>query len=106
MTIKNAEELLSLVVEKLKPMKPKKVILFGSYAKGEADEFSDLDIIVVAETNLKFIDRIGKAIELIDLPMAVDCLVYTPDEFAKMIKDENSFIKKALEEGIVVELEN
>jgi len=106
MAIKNAEELLTLVVERLKPMKPKKVILFGSYAKGEADEFSDLDIIVVAETNLKFIDRIGKAIELIDLPMAVDCLVYTPDEFEKMIKDENPFIQKALEEGIVVELEN
>jgi hypothetical protein len=38
--------------------------------------------------------------------MAVDCLVYTPDEFEKMIKDENPFIQKALEEGIIVELEN
>jgi predicted nucleotidyltransferase len=68
MAIKSAEELLTLVVERLKPIKPKKVILFGSYAKGEADEFSD--------------------------------------EFEKMIKDENPFIQKALEEGIVVELEN
>jgi hypothetical protein len=68
MAIKSAEELLTLVVERLKPMKPKKVILFGSYAKGEADEFSD--------------------------------------EFEKMIKDENPFIQKALEEGIVIELEN
>jgi predicted nucleotidyltransferase len=68
MAMKSAEELLTLVVERLKPMKPKKVILFGSYAKGEADEFSD--------------------------------------EFEKMIKDENPFIQKALEEGIIIELEN
>ncbi len=92
------------IVEKLKPLKPRKVIIFGSYARGEADEYSDLDIIVVAETNLKFIDRIGEILKLLDLPVAVEGFVYTPDEFEKMLKDDNPFIQKAIEEGIVIEV--
>ncbi|NTU46432.1 nucleotidyltransferase domain-containing protein [Candidatus Roizmanbacteria bacterium] len=33
-----------------KKYKPKKVILFGSYARGEANSYSDIDILVVADT--------------------------------------------------------
>ena len=41
------EELKPKIVEALTPLKPKKIILFGSYAYGYPDENSDLDICVV-----------------------------------------------------------
>jgi Predicted nucleotidyltransferases len=40
-------ETLNLVLERLKAYKPEKNILFGSYARGEADEYSDLDFVVI-----------------------------------------------------------
>lgn len=104
--IKNKDEIISLIVERVKPLKPKMVILFGSHARGEADKYSDVDLIVVAETDLKFIDRIGKLLELLNLPMAVDGFVYTPDEFENMVKSGNPFIQKAIEEGVVIEFED
>lgn len=41
----------------LKHSNAKKAIVFGSYARGEADEYSDLDLIIVADTARSFFDR-------------------------------------------------
>lgn len=38
------------IVECLKPLKPDKVILFGSYANGTANEDSDIDLFLVKDT--------------------------------------------------------
>ena len=34
-----------------------RAIVFGSYARGDADEYSDLDLIIVAETDKRFLQR-------------------------------------------------
>lgn len=63
---------------------PLKVILFGSYARGNATEGSDLDLLVVErevpDTGAEMI-RLGDA--LIDLDVGVDLLVYSEEEFNK-----------------------
>ena len=43
----NLEELKILIVERLKPLNPDNVILFGSYDNGTANEDSDIDLYVV-----------------------------------------------------------
>ena len=61
---------------------PEKVILFGSYAHGEADEDSDLDLLIVMDTELPPLEgyvRIRRVINHQDLP--VDIFVITPEEF-------------------------
>ena len=59
---------------------PKKIILFGSYARNEAREESDLDILVI-ETEVK--DRIGEMIRLTrmlsPLRIPVDLLVVSEE---------------------------
>lgn len=67
------EGLIERVVEALTPYAPEKVILFGSSARGDFDEASDLDI-----------------------------LVYTPEEFEQMIQEGRGFILRVLEEGKVL----
>ncbi|GAJ03874.1 unnamed protein product, partial [marine sediment metagenome] len=46
--------------------------------------------------------RIGKIIELNDSDLEIDAMVYTEEEFQKMIQERRPFIEQALEEGIVV----
>lgn len=62
----------------------KRGLVFGSWARGEADGFSDLDLAVVMETDLPPLERAAALTRELDqaLPMVVDLLVYTPGEFA------------------------
>ncbi len=80
----------------------KKIIIFGSFARGDYHKGSDLDLIIVGEFKERFIDRMGKIIELNDSDLEIDAMVYTEEEFQKMIKERRPFIEQALEEGIVV----
>lgn len=69
------------------------VYLFGSFARGEIHEGSDIDLIVVGDFKERFFERIGKIIEMTDLP--IEPLVYTKEEFEEM-KKNNPFIKDIL----------
>ncbi|HZD17407.1 MAG TPA: nucleotidyltransferase domain-containing protein, partial [Actinomycetota bacterium] len=61
------EERLRSIVERLQPMRPLRILLFGSAARGDADALSDLDVIVVAERVApRFFDRIAEAYDLIE----------------------------------------
>ena len=63
---------------------PEKIIIFGSVAKGTATEHSDLDILVVMDTELEFPYReveVRKVISNIQIPK--DVLVLTPSEYAE-----------------------
>lgn len=64
--------------------RPAKVILFGSYARGDADEGSDLDLIVI-ERDLE--DRAAEYLRLKEaigrIGIGVDLLVYSEREFER-----------------------
>ncbi len=79
------------------------VILFGSRARGEADEFSDTDLLIVAETGRPFPERCKDFMDLLRaIPTAVEMLIYTPEEFRRMREERRPFLTTALEEGIIV----
>jgi len=86
----------------IKKFNLKKIIIFGSFARGDYHKGSDLDLIIVGEFKERFIDRIGKIIELNDSDLEIDVMVYTEEEFQKMIKERRPFIEQVLDEGIVV----
>jgi len=69
--------------------------LFGSWARGEADALSDIDLIVVAPSARPFVERFRDYPELLCAPTGIDLLVYTPDEFARE-RRVNRFIRHAL----------
>jgi len=86
----------------IKKFNLKKIIIFGSFARGDYHKGSDLDLIIVGKFKERFIDRIGKIIELNDSDLEIDAMVYTEEEFQKMIQERRPFVEQALEEGIVV----
>jgi uncharacterized protein len=69
-----------------------KVILFGSLANDTVSEWSDLDLVIVKETTKPFLQRLREVALLCRPAVGVDFLVYTPQEFAQMIADQNPFI--------------
>lgn len=95
-----ADERLADLVERLQPLHPRKIVLFGSAARGESDEHSDLDVIVVAENVAeRFLDRIAHAYDLLDPRHALDILIYTPEEYEQMREDGNPLLEAAEREG-------
>ncbi len=77
-----------------------KAILFGSYAAGRRDLFTDLDLIVVMDSDQDFVQRTAGLYQKLQVGVDLDLLVYTPDEFEKM--RERGFLRHALETGQVI----
>lgn len=82
---------------------PEKIILFGSWARGEAREDSDLDLLVVLS---KIEHKRKAAIEILralnGLPISKDVIVTTPEEIEERGKVIGDILRPALEEGKVV----
>lgn len=81
---------------------PERIILFGSFARGDQNRASDVDLVVIAPTELPFVERIGKALERCyaasDL-VPVEVLVYTRQEWVRMLQAGNSFAMLVEREG-------
>jgi predicted nucleotidyltransferase len=78
---------------------PQRILLFGSLATGEVDEWSDVDLVVVKETSLRFLDRIREVLELLHPRVGVDVLVYTPEEFDRLTQERGFVRQEILEKG-------
>jgi len=76
----------------------RKAVLFGSYARGRADGWSDIDIALVSEDfeGNRFDDR--DKIRKMTLSVSSDLspLPFRPEDFSP----ENPFVKEIIEEGI------
>ena len=82
--------------------RPQRIVVFGSFARGDTHELSDLDLIVVKETDERFFDRIGRVRDAcVDVEIDVQPLVYTPEELQGMLDQGNAFLETALAEGVV-----
>ena len=81
---------------------PEKLILFGSLVNGNIEETSDIDLVIIKQVNKRFTDRIGDVIEICKPKMAVDFIVYTPDEFTSIKKRENFIKEEIVKKGKVV----
>lgn len=95
-----AEEL-KRVIPKIIELDVEKIILFGSSVSNKVHKSSDLDILIIKKTDKKFLDRLEEFYQHLKPRLAMDILVYTPEEFEEL-KRSNQFIKSALEKGEVI----
>jgi predicted nucleotidyltransferase len=84
-----------------------KAIVFGSLARSEASRHSDLDLLLIQDTDKRFLDRYDGLLREITQAVPgqdVDLLIYTPQELSQMA--ERPLITTALREGqVLYELE-
>lgn len=72
--------------------------LVGSRARGTADEHSDIDVIIIAESDRPEVERFKDYLPAIMAArVGVDLLVYTPDEFDRLRSEERPFLMHALD---------
>jgi uncharacterized protein len=81
-----------------KELPVREVYLYGSFAKNEIHEGSDIDLLIIGDFKERFAARIGKILDLTDLP--IEPLVYTPQEFEEMKQSGNPFINTILRTAV------
>ena len=100
------EQLIARLAEAIgKAYKPQKVILFGSYAYGEPTPDSDIDFLIIKETDEKMVDRFVTVKRLIfdpDQRTPVSPLVYTPTELQERLDMGDDFIQEIVNKGKVL----
>lgn len=84
---------------------PQKIILFGSYAYGQPDDDSDIDMLIIKDTAERFWDRMDRVRELTRgahrfIPF--EPIVLRPQELEKRLRIGDQFIAEIIERGEVL----
>lgn len=84
-------------------VRPQKIVLFGSRARGRPHRHSDYDILVVKRTRRDRHNLAGDVYGVLaDLPIEVDVVVYTPAEVHEWSTASRAFVTTAMREGKVL----
>ena len=102
------EELLKEMTEIIvREVNPRKVVLFGSYAKGTARPDSDLDFLIIEDD--PFNAQRSRRAEMArlwmlfpDVRIPIDFLVYSTEEIAKLATSQNHVVHHAMSDGRVL----
>lgn len=84
---------------------PKKIILFGSAARGELHGNSDIDLLIIKESSKKAYDRTVDLLHIlknVDRHFPLDPLVMTPAEFALGEQQGRYLIRQIIKDGQVL----
>jgi predicted nucleotidyltransferase len=106
--IRLSKELRNQISEMLKPLKPDKVILFGSYAWGQPTEDSDIDLYVVTHDDFvpstwrqkrDIVRQISNHILDLRTRYPIDLLVHTRPMHREFVERKSSFARQIMSEG-------
>ncbi|OQZ00859.1 MAG: hypothetical protein B6D35_05095 [Candidatus Brocadia sp. UTAMX2] len=89
MTVKTGKNIIPKIVKKIKEeYQPEKIVLFGSYAYGKPSKDSDIDLLIIKESNKRRIDRFCEVRKILrDIKgISIQPVVLTKDELNKRIK--------------------
>ena len=96
---KKLQEIINKIV---KEHRPEKIILFGSYARGNPGPDSDVDLFIIKETTntretARSINRL-----LFPRPFPIDLIVYTPEQLKKRMNIEDFFVSDIINKGKIL----
>lgn len=79
-----------------------KAVLFGSYAKGNYNEWSDIDLAVVSEDfeGIRYLDNCKMTKAKLAVSYDISSLPYRPEDFTP----DDLFVKEILQHGINIKL--
>ncbi|MEN6302328.1 MAG: nucleotidyltransferase domain-containing protein [Armatimonadia bacterium] len=100
----NIDEVLQEIVRRItEVIKPDKIILFGSQARGDAGPDSDVDLLIIAPSSEPRLHRaraVLRALRGIGVPK--DVVWYTQDEVDEWRNVRSHFVNRALREGRLI----
>ena len=78
---------------------PERIVLFGSHARGDASEDSDVDLLVIMRTRKRPTEQALEIRRRVSRHFPLDLLVRTPREVARRLKLKDCFLTSILAEG-------
>jgi predicted nucleotidyltransferase len=96
---KELDRILDIIIREYRP---EKIILFGSLAEDNIHEWSDIDMLIIKETQERPVDRCLELSRLIQPKVGVDLFIYTPEEYNTLLKEKYSFLLNILDRGKVI----
>lgn len=103
---KETRKIILEIAKKIKEnYRPTKVILFGSYAYGTPKRDSDIDLLIIKNTQDRPIDRRVTVRRLVSDPARLvpfEPIVLTPSEIQKRLDIGDQFLQEILENGEVL----
>lgn len=96
---KNFQSLIHQITDRFQP---EQIILFGSYAYGEPDRDSDVDLLLVMNYKGPAREQAVKVIQALDYHFPLDLLVRSREQISKRIDQGDFFLREVLEKGQVL----
>lgn len=94
------EHVTKTIVERFQP---KRIMVFGSHARGEAGPDSDLDLFIEMDTSRRPPERAIEVSEVFGLrPWPMDIVVYTPEEVRRLRNVNGTLLSVIEKEGKVL----
>jgi len=93
----------------LMPLRPEKVIVYGSRARGGTNQDSDIDLIVVLDSESvpqtyqeRMQNRLAvrRALDALNRDYALDVLVYTSPEWRRFQEMGSAFSREIVSQGV------
>ena len=106
MTTVSKDQLVSITNAIRQVSNPRLVILFGSQARGTADQYSDIDLLIIGDRPMQKwsrrleIGKIRRSLPPFKIP--IDILFFTPQEVQKWRSTTNHIIREALQQGEIL----
>ena len=89
----------SFVQQVAEEFAPERVVLFGSYARGEPTEDSDVDLLVVMDHPGRDVEQAFEIRRSIKRNFPLDLVVRTPEEFRRRLSRKDTFLSTVCNEG-------
>lgn len=106
MTTIECQQITRQIVDKLQSeYSPLKIILFGSCANGTSKTDSDIDLLIIKDTNERFIDRwvtVRKILSDSSRKIGIETIVLTPQEISNRLALGDQLIAEILDKGQVL----
>ena len=79
-----------------------RVLIFGSLVTGDVHPWSDIDLVIVQDTDLPFWQRLREVRRLLQPKVGTDILVYTPGEWEEMKRERPFFRQEILNKSKIL----
>jgi uncharacterized protein len=96
------ENIMQLIQAIINKFQPDKIILFGSYAYGNPQDDSDVDLLVILPYEGSNFRKTWEILNKVQPKFAIDLLVRTPVEVEQRLAWNDFFIREIIEKGKVI----
>jgi predicted nucleotidyltransferase len=98
-TLPGIQQIVQQIVDRFRPQQ---VILFGSYAYGQPTTDSDVDLLVVMQTEENPLHTAARISAAVDHPFPLDILVIRPPDLLIALQEKNIFETEVMKKGIIL----